>query len=37
MVFKKEGKYVNEAPLGRIVSEHITDEKYNREIIKVIV
>lgn len=32
-----EGKYVNEAPLGRIVSEHITDEKYNREIIKVIV
>ena len=32
-----EGKYVNEAPLGRIVPEHITDEKYNREIIKVIV
>lgn len=31
-----EGKYVNEAPLGRIVSEHISDEKYNREIIKVI-
>lgn len=32
-----EGKYVNEAPLGRLVPEHITDEKYHREIIKVIV
>ena len=32
-----EGKYVNEVPLGRLVSGYITDEKYNREIIKVIV
>lgn len=32
-----EGKYVNEAPLGRIVSEHISDEKYTGEIVKIIV
>lgn len=32
-----EGKYVNEAPLGRLVSEHIADENYYREIVKVIV
>ncbi|MDE6363163.1 MAG: GT-D fold domain-containing protein, partial [Lachnospiraceae bacterium] len=31
-----EGKYVNEAPLGRVVPETISDEKYNSEIIKVI-
>lgn len=31
-----EGKYVNEVPLGRIVPEYISDEKYNNEIIKVI-
>lgn len=31
-----EGKYVNEVPLGRNVPEHITDEKYNSEIISII-
>lgn len=31
-----EGKYVNEVPLGRIVPESISDEKYNSEIISVI-
>lgn len=31
-----EGKYVNEVPLGRTVPEYISDEKYNREIIKTI-
>ncbi len=31
-----EGKYVNEVPLGRTVPEHISDEKYNNEIIKMI-
>lgn len=31
-----EGKYVNEVPLGRTAPEHITDEKYNSEIIKTI-
>lgn len=29
-------KYVNEAPLGRNVSEYIDDEKYNSEIIRMI-
>lgn len=32
-----EGKFVNEAPLGRIVSEEIADEKYLCEIIEKIV
>lgn len=31
-----EGKYVNEAPLGRDVPETISDEKYNSEIIRII-
>lgn len=31
-----EGKYVNEVPLGRTVPEYISDEKYNNEIIKII-
>lgn len=31
-----EGKYVNEVPLGRTVPEYIPDEKYNSEIIRII-
>lgn len=32
-----ENKFVNEAPLGRYVAEKINDEKYNKEIITVII
>lgn len=32
-----EGKYVNEAPLGRIVAAYIPDETYNSQVIKMIV
>ena len=31
-----EGKYVNEVPLGRTVPEYIPDEKYNSEIVRII-
>lgn len=31
-----EGKYVNEVPLGRTVPEYLPDEKYNSEIIRII-